>query len=447
MDIYYHKYNKYKIKYLEMKKIEEENQVGGKLQKNHIETTLDDKIKQILDFISKSSKEKISDELSSIITYNVFCSIILGEGFSGKTYIPNINKTIPYMVGKKQIDLPIIVKESKNIDNPQRYFGTDIYDSKLYITGYADMTTELLILLYVKKLYNKTVHLPLVLGYGTCSSSNYSLVNRIILYKYGLDQPVQIDLRGKIFNEDKMWHKPRKEPTEIFTSSLSTLRELLTFIHYSKKSDGSVELPNGIKCDNIAELFDYICISYLATHELLVKNGIYPSDMHNSNIFIHWLDVNSYYDKTNIKNTKEIFYKVGKKLYKIKTFGFVIILGDTGTFILDVKKDVIIAGQIYDIKNNYKLISRRMTSNHTAFDFIYNNYNFLTNNEFSQTIAYKILNLEPYCSYPLVSWHLLGWNNTYLDKLKTSDELIEFYYEKYGVKKYTKTKTNILISV
>jgi len=205
MDIYYYKYNKYKIKYLEMKKIEEENQVGGKLPKKHIETTLDDKMKQILDFISKSSKEKISDELSSIITYNVFCSIILGEGLFGKTYIPNINKTFPYMVGKKQLELPIIVKESKNIDNPQRYFGTDIYDSKLYITGYFDMTTELLILLYVRKLYNKSVHLPLVLGYETCASSNYAIVNKIILYKYGLNQPVQIDLRGKIFNENKMW--------------------------------------------------------------------------------------------------------------------------------------------------------------------------------------------------------------------------------------------------
>ena len=169
--------------------------------------------------------------------------------------------------------------------------------------------------------------------------------------------------------------------------------------------------------------------------------------MHSSNIFIHWLDDLSYYDKTNIKNTKEIYYKVGNKYYKIKTFGFVIILGDTGTFILDVKKDVIIAGQIYDIKNNYKLISKRMTSNHTAFDFIYNNYNFLTNNEFSKTIACKILNTEPYCSYPLVSWHLLGWNNSYLDKLKSSEELIEFYYEKYGVKKYTKSKTSILITV
>ena len=449
MDIYYHKYNKYKSKYLEIKNhIEEQVQTGGKLSKQKLkETSIDDKMKQILDFINKSDKERISSELSSIIIYNVFCPIILGEGFSGRTYIPSINKTIPYMVGKKQIELPVIVKESKNIDNPQRYFGTDIYDSKLYITGYADTTTELLILMYVRKLYNKTVHLPLVLGYGTCASYSSILVNKIILYKYGLSQPVQIDLRSKIFNEDKMWHQPHNKPTEIFISSLSTLRELLTFIHYSKNSDGSVILPNSIRCNDIAELFDYICISYLATHELLVKNGIYASDMHSSNIFIHWLDDLSYYDKTNIKNTKEIYYKVGNKYYKIKTFGFVIILGDTGTFILDVKKDVIIAGQIYDIKNNYKLISRRMTSNHTACDFIYNNYNFLTNNQFLKTIACKILNTEPYCSYPLVSWHLLGWNNSYLDKLKSSEELIEFYYEKYGVKKYTKSKTSILITV
>jgi hypothetical protein len=70
----------------------------------------------------------------------------------------------------------------------------------------------------------------------------------------------------------------------------------------------------------------YLCISFFATYHLLTENNIFPSDMHTANIFIHWLDDNSYYNTINIKNLKEIVYKIGKKYYKIKTFGFVLIL-------------------------------------------------------------------------------------------------------------------------
>ena len=70
---------------------------------------------------------------------------------------------------------------------------------------------------------------------------------------------------------------------------------------------------------------------------------MFPSDMHSENIFIHWLNDNSYYKDKKIKNITEIVYKINKKLYKIKTFGFVIILGDLGMSLIKIRKDVILA--------------------------------------------------------------------------------------------------------
>mgnify|MGYP003333930748 CR=1 FL=1 len=61
-------------------------------------------------------------------------------------------------------------------------------------------------------------------------------------------------------------------------------------------------------------------ISYLATHELLTVNNIMPSDMHDGNIFIHWLNENSYFENKCIKDVEEIVYKINNKFYKIKTF-------------------------------------------------------------------------------------------------------------------------------
>jgi hypothetical protein len=270
------------------------------------------------------------------------------------------------------------------------------------------------------------------------------MVNRIITLKHGLPEPVEINLTGKIYNDRPLWHEPKKKPTEIFKKNLATLHELFIYLHYKKRKDGSVELPNGEIC-NISELYDYMCISYLATHELLTQNNIFPSDMHSGNIFIHWLNDNSYYNDKNIKNIKEIIYKVGKKYYKIKTFGFVIILGDVGSFIISVKKDVLIMGQAWNIKENYKLVDMRLKPEFTNIDFIKWNKSDLTPNEYKNTIAHEILNSQPYGSYPDSQWKLLGYDKSYLDKLKTTVELLSFFDEKYGVEKFSQDKDNILI--
>jgi AraC-like DNA-binding protein len=95
----------------------------------------------------------------------------------------------------------------------------------------------------------------------------------------------------------------------------------------------------------------------------------------------------TYFNDKNIKDLKEIIYKIGNKYYKIKTFGFVLIFGDTGTFIMKIKKDIILIGQAPDIKNDYLKYDRRMRATHNNMDFIKPSSKFLTPRQFKKTIG------------------------------------------------------------
>ena len=388
----------------------------------------DNKVKEIIKFISKSDKKTIKNKLHNILEYNKFCPIVLGQGAFGKAYIPE-SKNIEVNIDNKKVNLPIVVKEvitseNKDVNKPDINF--DIIGNNLYIIGnFNGITSEAIILMYIKQLCTKTVHLPLILGYGTCLENNK--INKIITTRLGLDKEIEVDLTGKVYGKNKK-HK----------SYITTLEDLYNYIYYSKNKDGSVILPNGIKCENISELYDYICISYLATFHLLTENKIYPKDMQPSNIFIHWLNDTSYYNNENIKDCKNIIYKVNNKYYKIKTFGFVIVLGDAGCFLLQAKKDVIIVGY-----ENYFETKVKMLCNYTIDNIdIIRNHDMITPNEFIKSIAYKILNSEPYNLYPKYS----HWGENITKNLSTP-ELLDFYYKKYGIDKYTKNKNTIFIKI
>ena len=92
--------------------------------------------------------------------------------------MPEIDKKIPFLVNEYEIKLPVVIKESKHTNNPDIYFGLDIIDKKLYINGFLGMTTEAIILMFIKKIWHLTVHLPLILDYGTCANSN--TIDRIL---------------------------------------------------------------------------------------------------------------------------------------------------------------------------------------------------------------------------------------------------------------------------
>ena len=71
------------------------------------------KFNEILKFIKTSSKEKIQKELYDVIKDTSKCPTISGEGFFGRVYIPNVSKTSKLNIKNKQIEFPIVIKETK----------------------------------------------------------------------------------------------------------------------------------------------------------------------------------------------------------------------------------------------------------------------------------------------------------------------------------------------
>jgi hypothetical protein len=203
-----------------------------------------------------------------------------------------------------------------------------------------------------------------------------------------------------------------------------------------------VVLPNKIKC-NVIELFDYICISYLHTHNLYQKHNIYISDMHMKNVFIHWLYDESYLGDNNIGNIEYINYKVGKKVYQIKTFGFLIKTGDLGTSIIKVRKDIIIVGQGFNIEKNIDTINYLMNTNYNVYWFIRRLGRVLPLSIVNELVLNKIMNSHPYDKLES-SIGTVPYN--YLNEFKSPIELLN-YYHKYEIKNNNKNdnKKNTLI--
>jgi len=401
--------------------------------------TIKKHMNNIINFIKNNNIDIIKKNLINIIFNNKYCDKVYGRGFYAVVFEQGINNKFIFTIKNKslsqkiKIKFPIIIKE-QNVNN-------DIINNILYIYGTNTIMTESIILMYIRKLWYKTVHLPLILTFSTC---NGNIINKICSIKYGLSKKISLNINNKFYNDFEMWdknfiYKP------VFDSYINNLFDLLLYIKYLRNIDGTITLPNGIKC-YIYELVDYISISYLVTYHLLNLNNVFPSDLSLNNIFIHWFNKTSYYNFTNIQNTQEIIYKINNKYYKIKTLGFVIILGDLGTSIIKIKKNTFIIGHSYNFTYNYDLIPLLINNfnNYNLLMLFYNLLDYCTLNDFNNTIIYNILSLSPYKDYPFV---IHEYNIEYVKKCKTIPELLSYYDKKYSVNKYEKTESNIFIDI
>lgn len=120
--------------------------------------------------------------------------------------------------------------------------------------------------------------------------------NFILTEKHGLKKKIKLDV-GEYY-KDAIWYN-----LDHYTQ-INTLRKLFQYIQYNINDHNEIILPNKIKC-NVIELIDYIYISYIHTHNFLLKNGFTPLDMNSDNIFIHQLNKRSYINDKKIKNIKK----------------------------------------------------------------------------------------------------------------------------------------------
>jgi len=295
----------------------------------------------LIKYIKNSNINDIKENILYYFYNDKLCENNIGSGYYGEIIKPNISKYMKIKtLLKTKIKVPIVVKKFKN--NYKEIINISILDNILYIYGIS-LFFEILILLYIKKLWlkKKSIHLPLIIGYGTCN-------NEILLIteKHGL-----------------------KELKNGYDKKIITLYDFLNYIilFYDEKTL-NIKLPNNIEC-NIIKLLDYISISYIHTCKILYENNIYITDLHYNNIFIHELNKYSYIDNININNLKEIYYKNNNDILKIETYGYIIKLGDVGDFNIKPRDDIIIISGISNIEN-YKYIN--FQNGYGILDIIYN---------------------------------------------------------------------------
>ena len=406
--MYKRKYLKYKLKYTSLKNL----QGGTKGNKS---------INNIIKFIKDAPIETIQLELSKKLFDNeTYCDQPTAEGMIGEVIISAVGKTMNVNINKTTILMPVVIKKAHT------YVGTfdmKIIDNILYVYSYRDLTGEALILIYITDLWQQGLspHLPFMIGYGTCGSDNKVIVNKIITERQGLEKKIKINI-NRLDSEPLIYPKPNYDPNDHnYKTNFATLDDLLEYILMHEKN-GTILLPNNISCD-VAKLCDYLVISYLHTYTILAKHGITLLDMHTSNIFIHWLNENSYMGEKNINKVRNIIYDLGTGIYlKIETYGLVLKIGDVGASIVHPKDDVYLIGHGVDLEKTHHIVKYLTTYPSLAVYFLCYFKILLPYSIYQKTIISNILSQHPYSELVLVldtvSFELLDKMEQPIDILK-----------------------------
>lgn len=396
---------------------------------------------EIVDFLNNSKNEDIKMELINFLRSDEFCDTTLGEGYVGRVKISGVGSvhTINYR-NNLDVSLPVAIKESQ-IDGDILAF-TDPDTQNLYLYCSRGISMEALILYYVRPLITekKSPHLPLIIGHSKCDSTTLQPIDRFVTERHGWDKELRIKLEGHY--ESPLWHPvPDYDPMNpTYKTKLTTFDDLSVWCNLMKKTDDTVILPNEQKC-NIVELLDYISISYIITYDLLVKHNIFLMDMHPQNIFIHWLNKNSYMHDQFIGDAEYIYYKFNKRYYKIKTFGLLMKIGDVGASIIHPRKDLYLVGQGNDLYKTYPIVDE-ITKISKCFDFLSMFIHSVPFDTFKKTIAFQIFSSHP---YDKTFW--LSMRHDLVKDMMGADKLIKFY-DKYSVDSLNDTdrkSENILI--
>jgi hypothetical protein len=392
----------------------------------------------IINFIQDATIIEIQKWLYVFLryTHGTACDKYLGYGFIGSVKKNAFGPTYTlHYENDIDVTIPIVIKET-NVENE---LMMTVIENDLYIYNSRGINVEAIIMYFMKPLIQLKLspHLPLIIEHGKCIFTETQPVDRIVSEMHGLSENIYVDLNG--FYESPMWkHNDLFDPKNpAILSNFAVLEDLCLFINIKKNSDDEITLPNGITC-NVIELIDYLSISYLVTYDLLKKYNIHLLDMHPQNVFIHWLTENSYMRDQYIGDTEYIFYKVGKTYYKIKTFGLLLKMGDIGASIIHPKKNVFIAGQVYDIESTYPII-KKLVNTTKCHEFFTEFPKMLTTGTYRKTTGYSIINSKPYDE---LYW--TGVTEDQFNQMLNPELMLLKFFSKYSVDKVDE-KENYLV--
>ena len=400
----------------------------------------------IVNFFDDSDNDYIKKHLIRQLNIDTFCDKVLGSGFVGLVKTSGIGATHTIHYNDRDtvitVVIPVVIKEARVDSDIEAFTNTATNILYLYCSG--GLTMEALILYYIRILINdkKSPHLPLIIGHSKCDQKTLQPIDRIITEYHGWHEDLHIKMKGNSA-EPLFHHDPNYDPMyPIYTTKLNTLDDLFVWCTLSKNEDEeTVILPNNQKC-NVVELLNYLSISYIITYDLLLKHNIHLLDMHIRNVFIHWLSEKSYMHDQFIGDTEYIFYKVGKKYYKIKTFGLILKIGDVGASIVHPRKDLYLVGQGNNLYVTYPIVDS-ITKNNDSHQFLRQFIHGLSLGTYIKTIAFKIMSSHP---YDKLFW--LSNSDDLLKSVLSTEELLGFF-DQYSVDSISqsdrKNKSNLII--
>ena len=260
----------------------------------------------IVKFIQKSSLTKIKRSLPDVLQkISSHCDEIIGKGYMGEVKVSGVGSTIKIKIKNKIIEMPVVIKKSNFTGETH----IDLIKGKLYISSTNDLTAEAIILYFISKLWYRkiTPHILFMLGFGKCNPDNpQTYVDQIITEKQGLDHKIEIDNSGFVFLHAINFVPP------VVETYMVTLWDLFRYMITYQDKHNMVMLPNKQK-GNVIEILDGILISFLHTAYVLWNEyKLTLTDQHLNNIFIHWLNKDSYLGDENISQIK-----IRHKLYLV----------------------------------------------------------------------------------------------------------------------------------
>jgi hypothetical protein len=284
----------------------------------------------------KDIKEHLLYEIYKIASY---CTETIGEGYFGKVSIPANGPYISVKIDENYYTVPIVVKEAKNVGNVY----IDTMDDDLIINSDNGITCEAIMLFIISKLWYKGInlHLPFMVGMGSCDSSRAQSVTHILLERHGMFNPIELKRENYVPMPNQLFGENTK------MTRLVTIIELSEYMSIHADNNFKCKLPNDTEV-YLPDIIDNFCIFYLHTSYFLWENlGLTLSDQHMNNIYVHWINDMSKCGKRSINEVEHIFYEIGKDKYiKVKTFGLIFKIGDIGCSVMNIQNNVMIVGDL-----------------------------------------------------------------------------------------------------
>jgi hypothetical protein len=313
----------------------------------------DTAVKKFYDIIKKSDTKTIKEEFMNFLyQYTYYCDEYLGEGFFGRVSTPNFGPTVDVLIGDSYMTLPTAVKQLKHLDGK---FNIYEQDDKLYMVSEKTLTSEMIMLYMISKLWydERTPHLPFLLGVDSCGGGDSGLISKIVIERHGIITWFNQIKKPTILRD--RFKTPYWLTRQNHLSNMATLDDLFLFCVLNRESETKITLPND-KTVHVPDLLDYLFISYLHTAHILYKDlHLILSDQFTKNIFVHWLGKFSQMGKTNIGDVKNIYYQIGKDKYiKCETYGILLKLGDLGTCVMKPRDNVYVIGDVYNQDKHIK---------------------------------------------------------------------------------------------